>query len=163
MDTNRKLYFFADAPHLLKNLRTAIINNKLIALPEQFIQTHQLSSCVVQFSHLEELIQEQENLDFKIAPKLNKEVIKLTRFNKMKVNKACNMLNTDVSSALNFLSEERNKFEYSTTAIFIEIVSKWFSLITSRHAALALGKKPNNMESKEKTLQRNRYIFGIMY
>lgn len=29
MDGNRKLFFFADAPHLLKNLRTAIINNKL--------------------------------------------------------------------------------------------------------------------------------------
>lgn len=58
MDNTRKLYFFADSPHLLKNLRTAIINNKLIALPDKFVQTHKLLSCVVKFSHLEELVQE---------------------------------------------------------------------------------------------------------
>jgi len=62
----------------------------------------------------------------------------------MRVNKATNMFRRDVSGALNFLSKERNKKEYSTTATFIEIISKWFSLITSRHAILALGKKLAN-------------------
>lgn len=51
--------------------------------------------------------------------------------------------------ALNFLSEDRSKTEYSTTATFIEIISKWFSLITSRHAVLALGKKPADEKSEE--------------
>lgn len=68
IDCNRKLFFFADGPHLLKNLRSAIINNKLIALLENFAKTRQLSSCIVKFSHLQDLVNVQENLDFKLAP-----------------------------------------------------------------------------------------------
>jgi len=75
MDDNRKLFFFADEPHLLKNLRAAIISNKFIVLLEKFAKTCQLSLCIVKFSHFQELVNEQENLDFKIAPKLNKEII----------------------------------------------------------------------------------------
>lgn len=56
MDCNRKLFFFADAPHLLKNLRAGIINNKFITLPETFVKTHQLTSNIVKFSHFEELM-----------------------------------------------------------------------------------------------------------
>ena len=78
VDNKRKLYFFADAPHILKNLRTALINNKVITLPDELQKSNKLSSCTVQFSHLTELVDIQENLYFKLAPKLNKTVINLT-------------------------------------------------------------------------------------
>ncbi|KYN22677.1 THAP domain-containing protein 9 [Trachymyrmex cornetzi] len=146
IDCNRKLFFFADGPHLLKKLRAAIIANKQILLPEEFTEIYQLSSRIVKFSHFQNLVNEQENMDYKIAPKLNNEVITMTRFNKMKVNKAANMFSRDVSGALNFLSEERNNDEYRTTATFVEIMAKWFNIITSRHAILALGKNPKNEE-----------------
>lgn len=149
VDCNRKLFFFADGPHLLKNLRAAIINNKLIALPQTFTKTRQLSSHIVTVSHLEELVKEQENLDLKLAPKLNKDSITVTRFNKMRVNKATHIFSNDVSGALHLLSEEQNNTEYSTTATFIDIVSKWFNLITSRHAVLALGNKSTDGKNTE--------------
>lgn len=158
MDSNRKLFFFADGPHLIKNLRTAIIKNKLIVLPEKFAKSHQLSSYIVKCSHLEELINEQENLDIKLAPKLKKDTLQLTQFNKMKVQKATNMFSKDVSSSLQFLSEERNINEYSTTAKFIEIISKWFSLITSRHMVLALGRNPENEKSIEKYTKTVQFL-----
>lgn len=59
---NRKLFFIADAPHLLKNLKATLINNKIIELPQKFIQTYNLSSSVAKVEHLHELIDIQENI-----------------------------------------------------------------------------------------------------
>ncbi|KYN12957.1 hypothetical protein ALC57_14869 [Trachymyrmex cornetzi] len=135
---------YSDGSHLLKNLRTALLNNKIIVMPDQFKKSNNLSLCTVQYSHFEELVDIRENLYFKLAPKLNRNVMQLTNFNKMKINKATNLLNRDVSSALNFLAEERDKNDYKTTALFIEIASKWFTLITSRSPLVALGKTSVN-------------------
>lgn len=59
----------------------------------------------------------------------------------MKVNKAISMINRDVSSALNFLGSKINDNNFKTTALFMETASKWFALVTSRTALVALGKK----------------------
>lgn len=55
----------------------------------------------------------------------------------MKVGKSTNVISHDVCSALRFLSNELNKPEYITTAWFIEVIEKWFTLMTSRHPVLA--------------------------
>ncbi|EZA48868.1 hypothetical protein X777_13138 [Ooceraea biroi] len=57
----------------------------------------------------------------------------------MRVNKARQILSTQVSSSLKFLADHNGNEEYTTTAWFIEVVSKWFSLITSRNPQIALG------------------------
>lgn len=124
IDNKRKLFFFADAPHLLKNLRSCLENNKIIQLPETFVHTHKLSSSIVKFKHLSELVELQENSIFKLTPKLNHSDIIPGKYNKMKVNKAKNVMSTDTSSALKFLAKENCKIEYETTASFIEVVSK---------------------------------------
>ena len=54
------------------------------------------------------------------------------------------MQNTNVSSALNFFRQKQNKDDYKTMALFIEVVSKWFALLTSQTAKIALGKTANN-------------------
>lgn len=127
-------------------MRTALINNRIIILPSNYVESLNLQSSIVQCLHLEELVTEQENMFFKFAPLLNKNVLTLTQFNKMKVNKATNVFNRSSSSALNYMSE--NNETYKTT--FIQIVSKWFTLITSRHASVALGKKAEFVESENK-------------
>lgn len=57
----------------------------------------------------------------------------------MRVQKATNLFSKDVGSALQFVSNERNINEYSTTATFIETfisinvaveVTKWLNIIT---------------------------------
>lgn len=67
----------------------------------------------------------------------------------MKVNKAKNIISRDVSSAMKFYAEETNKKEFNTTSIFIEYMSKWFTLVTARTPKLALGKQAGD-EKKEK-------------
>lgn len=160
LDNNRKLFFFADAPHLLKNLRSALVNNKIITLQQNFTEMYELSSCTVKCSHIEELVAEQENLIFKLAPKLDKDTITLTNFNKMRVNKATN--SRDVSSALKFIGEERNINEYKVTALFIEIVSKWFNIITSRTSLLSLGKIEGEEESERKFHQSIKFLKSVI-
>ncbi|KAL6419174.1 hypothetical protein ACFW04_014051 [Cataglyphis niger] len=66
IDDKSKLFFFANGSHLIKNLR-ALINNKIITLLDYFKNYNKLSSGIVQFTHLEELVNEQENLLFMLA------------------------------------------------------------------------------------------------
>lgn len=138
-DSERRLFFFADGPHLLKNLKAALVNNRSIILQPNYVKALNLSSSIVKCSHLEELVAEQENMFFKFAPKLNKDVLTMSQFNKMKVNKAVNLFNRTSNSALNYRGEKNNNEDYNTTDFFIEIVSKWFTFITSRNFSLVLG------------------------
>ncbi|KMQ87961.1 thap domain-containing protein 4, partial [Lasius niger] len=64
-----------------------------MGIEKKFIETLELSSDIVQFEHLKELVAEQKDYHFKLVPKLHENVIKTTTFNKMKVNMATNMLN----------------------------------------------------------------------
>lgn len=59
-----------------------------------------MSSKIVQVTHLQELVEVQENFLFKLVLKLNND--DPTNFNKMKMSLAINMLNRNVSSSLNF-------------------------------------------------------------
>jgi len=122
VNPQRKLFFFADDPHLLKNLRTALINNKSVIFPPNYIETLNISSSIVQCSHLEELVAEQENMFFKFASKLNKDILTTNQFNKMKVNKAVNVFDRNSSSALNYMSEKYDNEEYKTTALLTFIL-----------------------------------------
>ncbi|EZA48115.1 THAP domain-containing protein [Ooceraea biroi] len=116
LDSNRKLMFIADAPHLVKTLRAALLNNKSIELPPQVVKAFNLSDPVVQCDHLTELLDIQENLQFKLIHKIKKQDMKCSTFNKMKVSKATNLWSRDVSSAMKFYACEKGKKEYNTTA-----------------------------------------------
>lgn len=162
IDNQRNLYFFADAPHLLKNLRSCLENNKIIELPQTFVHAHKLSSSTVECKHLSELVAIQENLCLKLTPKLQHNDITPGKFNKMKVSKAKNVMSTDVSSALTFLAEEQHKIEYKTTASFIEVVSKWFTLVTSRSRRVALGITPGNEKSENTYNQSIEFLESVI-
>lgn len=162
IDNTRKLFFIADAPHLLKNLKATLINNKIIELPQKFVQTYNLSSSITKCEHLYELIDIQENLQFKFTPKISKKDISCSTFNRMKVNKARNILSQNVSSAMKFYAEEKKRPELNTTAAFIQVCSKWFTLITARTPKVALGKTANNIETKKKFDQNVEFLEFIL-
>lgn len=162
VDNNRKIFFIADAPHLLKNLKAALLNNKVMELPAKFLETYKLSHAVVKCDHLNELIEVQENLQFKFIPKIKKQDMKCTTFNKMKVDKATNLWSRNVSSAMNFYAEEQGKKEFNTTATFIEVISKWFTLVTARTPRVALGLTTNNKEKETKFKTNIAFLQSIV-
>lgn len=159
---NRKLWFIADPGHLLKNLKFCMINNKVITLPAKIVTDNNLSSSVVDCLHVKELAQFQENLQLKLAPSIKVDDISSGTFNKMKVNKAKNFLSRDISASLQFLSTQNSKQAFCTTAFFIEVVSKWFTLVTSRTPKIALGKVSGDTFSEKKFEESIAFLESII-
>lgn len=90
--------------------------------------------------HILDVVNYQKNLKFQLALKLTEQDLFPNHFQKKKVSKSTNVISHDVSSALRFLAEELHKPEYLTTAWYIEIIDKWFNLMTSRNPVMALSK-----------------------
>lgn len=150
LDCTRKLWFSADSGHLLKNLKACILGNKTITVPDFFVEKYNLSSSVVDCKHFETLAEIQENSDLKLVPKLKVDDLAPNTFEKMKVNKARHFLSHEVSAGLKTLAAITQNDDLNTTAAFVDVVCKWFSIVTARSPQLALGKSPGNSFSQEK-------------
>lgn len=100
--------------------------------------------------HLKKLLSPQQNLEFKLAPKLTPDYLDTKKhFLKMRVSSATNVFNNETSSALKFLAEEHSKEAYYTIAWFVDFIFRWFKIITARHPAFGLGKKHGICKSYE--------------
>lgn len=144
-DANRLLYIIGDPPHILKNLKQALVSNGTIIVSNDVVIKYNLPCNQIKLKHFDELINIQNNSELFLTPRLKPDDIRCNNFNKMKVNKAKHVFSNDVSSSFLLLADENNKPEYITTAWFVKIISKWFSLITSRCCTLALGTKNENV------------------
>lgn len=140
LNANTFLHVFADVPHLFKNIKSMLITNKIIQLPNSIVEKHALPTKEILSSHIFELAKYQESHIFKLAPKLSEEDLLPSHFSKMKVSTSSNVISHSVSSALKFLADELKKPEYLTTAWFLDQIEKWFFLMTSRHPSCALSK-----------------------
>lgn len=162
-DDTRKIYIFADVPHLFKNIKNMLISNKLINLADSITDEYKLPSNTVKASHIVDIIKYQEPLQFKLVPKLSEADLMPSHFQKMKVRTSTNVISRPVSSALRFLSNELKITEYNTTAWFIDIIETWFTLMSSRHPSVALSLK--NMQAYDEAishLQKTMSIFQRM-
>ena len=136
----KKIFIIADPVHLFKNIRMALLNNKTIELPENVVAQHNLQHNLVQASHIKELVDYQDKLNFKLAPKLHEQDLTPSHFQTMRVSSATNVISHSVSSGLKFLADELKKPKLLTTAWFLDRVEQWFKLMTSRHPVFALSK-----------------------
>jgi hypothetical protein len=136
----RKIYFLADGPHLLKNIKNCLVQNKSIQLSPYFVEKYKLPSNLVKIEHIKTFCIEEETVDLKFAPKLSVDLLNTGHFNKVKVSHALNVLNWDVSCGMRLAAESTEDKSSLTTAFFIDMVSKWFKLISSRTTTLALSK-----------------------
>ncbi|KAJ8956758.1 hypothetical protein NQ314_006632 [Rhamnusium bicolor] len=136
---DRKLFFTPDVPHLFKNIKSALVN-KIIIIPKDIQVQFSLPSNRVDISHINDLIEFQRSFQCKLAPKLNEADLNPSHYEKMRVSNASHVLSSEVSSALKFMAQELKRPEYLTTAWFVEVVCKWFELMTSRHPIMALSR-----------------------
>lgn len=97
------LYFVADAPHVIKNPKAALINGQQITLPDWVVFKHALPSNVVTVDHLHTLASYQENLQLKLSPGLTTKILTPSHFDKMKVSNALNVFSHANSAALEYL------------------------------------------------------------
>ncbi|KAJ3641206.1 hypothetical protein Zmor_027721 [Zophobas morio] len=136
-----KIYFLADGPHLLKNIKQCLVQNKIIQLPNDFVEKYKLTSDLVDVQHIKDFCEEEGKFELQFASKLNVDLLQSNHFNKMKVSNSLNVLNRNVSCGIKFDAEEEREDKSSlTTAVFIDVVHRWFQLISSRSTILALSK-----------------------
>lgn len=127
------LYVFADVPHLLKNLRTALMNQDFV-LSEELNKKYNFPSRIISFKYIEQLISIQErNSSLRLASKLDSKLLKLSNFEKMNVAFAARIFSHRTAAALEFLIEKKYISEDARATVwFIKLISKWFNLMNSR-------------------------------
>ena len=90
---NCKLYFMADPPHLLKNIRNCLLAQTIV-LPENVVRIHSLPSNIVR-----DLVSIQEGKEFKVAPSLKQVHVNPGKLQNMKVNLAAQVLSHSTATA----------------------------------------------------------------
>jgi hypothetical protein len=138
VDPTRKLYFLADVPHLLKNLRASLVNKSKLHLPEKFFNERNISNKEITIEPLEELIKHQEDQELKLAPNLRPRIVDPSHFQKMNVGEALSFFSHSSSSALKYRALESSSRGSLALAAFIDVIRSWFDLMTSRNRSMAL-------------------------
>ena len=109
-------------------------------LPDQVVSKFLLSAAVVSVDPRNELLNYQAIYILKPAPQLNKKHLQLSHFDKMKVSSALNVFSHSVAAILKLMVEIENWDNSNlTTSWFIDIIKRWFNLMSSRYPTIALG------------------------
>ena len=81
------IYGFNDVSHLLKAMRNALYNNKVLKIKERYLQLLNLTSTEVKWEYIVKLFEFDQKHVLKIAPHIKaKHIYKLGHYNKMKVS-----------------------------------------------------------------------------
>ncbi len=148
---DRHLYFMPDVPHLVKNLKSALVRGQVLTIPQNVVNKENLPSNKVSVVPIKDLLSFQEGMALKVAPHLSAAAIEPSHFEKMKVGPALNVFSKATSAGLKYMVQQENRpLSYLTTAWFLEQVDHWFDLMSSRHPITALSRV--KMEEYEKAI-----------
>jgi hypothetical protein len=151
MDASKYLYFVADVPHLIKNLKSMLLKH-VFKLPQNVCEQNNLSSPYVSADHLKAVAIYQQQKDLLLAPNLTLSLFTPGHFKKMKVSQALNVFSKASSAAIRYLVKEEDYPEdMNTTAWFVDQANHWFDLLSSRHPVMALSKL--KLEKYEEAVQ----------
>lgn len=151
-----RLYFMADPPHLLKNIRNCLLT-QTITLPDEIVRANCLPSNIVSLKHVKDLISMQEGMELKVAPKLKQIHVNPGKFQKMKVNLAAQVLSHSTSTALRLCVARKLLPDAAlTTAWFLQTVNDWFDTMNARFPLASIFKSST---AKVEILQKIRDLF----
>ncbi|KAJ3604002.1 hypothetical protein NHX12_028743 [Muraenolepis orangiensis] len=86
--SDMRLYFMPDVPHLVKNWKSALVNGQTITLPQDVVVKEKLTSNKVSIGPLQVLVGYQEGMTLKLVSKLSRNILEPSHFEKMKVSSA---------------------------------------------------------------------------
>ncbi len=144
------LTMYADATHLLKNLRNCLLSWGKVSLPNNVVSREGLVSSEVNVDAFVRVIQFQENKELKIAPKLDWKCIRVKGFEKMRVKPAQALLSRDTAAAIRYMvSQGRSPQSDLASAFFAEQVGYWYTLMTGRRELDSFTKNyPDQLQEK---------------
>eukprot|EP00794_Sanderia_malayensis_P001655 gene1655-1842_t len=123
-DGERYIYFFSDAPHLLKTLRNNLANSGS-GKKTKFLWNQ---SNDLLWKHVQGCYEEDAKCQIRKLPKLTNEHIYLNSYSVMRVNLAAQVMSHSVASTMKAYSPQES-FE---TAKFIALVDCFFDCMNSR-------------------------------
>jgi len=124
-DENTFIYFFSDIPHLLKTLR----NNLLHSGSEGHTRFMFKDGGHILWKHIKDYYMEDSLSCYRHLNKITPDHIFLTSYSKMNVKLAAQLLSSKVATTL----KEYGDDETQETAVFCELVDKWFDCGNVRH------------------------------
>lgn len=146
----KKVYFLPDPTHIYKNIRLALTNN-VFSISQEIVSKYNLPFNEISMEPIIAVIEEDKNVDLKIAPYLKEIHVQPQHFDKMKVQGAMALLNHDVAAAIKYyIARGKIAEKHLTTAWFLEIVHKWYNIMTSRIIKHGLSKR--NMDEYNATI-----------
>ena len=135
-----RLYFMADTPHLLKNIRNCLLTQSIV-LPDFIVQSSNLPSKYVSMEHIRQLVSIQDQMELKLVPNLKKAHVFPGQYQKMRVNMAATVISHTTASALRFCnSANLLSNDVLSTAWFLDLVNKWFETMNARFIKASLFK-----------------------
>ena len=169
-----RLWFVADPPHLLKNLKCMLVRNKYFTIAEDIVRRNNLNHNTVSLAPVRHLIEIQANKHLKLAPRLSANLIDQNHFDKMNVAQAVHFFSKSVTAGIRFIVEQAQQgdselskginkdqqAQYLTTAWFFDQVRHWFDLMSSRHPSLGLS-KVSSTKYEELTTSLRHFIYLI--
>jgi len=131
---DHKIYIVPDPSHLLKNLRGAMLAGTL-QIPEFLKNLYNLPSTVIGGHHVRQLWNQQANEKYELRTlhHLTADDLYPDNFYKMHVGSAVRFFSVKTAAALELAVENKVLHEDAlTTAWFIQKITKWFELVSSR-------------------------------
>lgn len=148
-NVNWWLYFMADVPHLIKNLCAALLNGSIFLIGDRQISIRPVIA----------LAEYQEHRVLKLAPKLKLDLLtKPSHFAKMKVANAMSIVSNSTAKGLEYMVDHdlmspELKKEALDTSWFLDLMNRWFDIMSSRSPATALSNlKRENYDKAKKVL-----------
>ena len=123
-------------------------------MAKKFQEQFNLPTDVIDWGVVEEVAKFQEEHELKIAPKLTVKTLEkgASHFGKMDVGCAHAVFQRDTAAVIEFMVAHHNyPEEYLTTAYFIELVARWWSIMKARCRSLAFSHK--NVEIFNDTIE----------
>lgn len=121
-DTNREIFVFADAPHLLKLIRNNFLDHGFVLDNGQYV----LSQCVQQ------LIAHSRS-DIKVTHRLSSKHINVKGPHRMKVKLAAQLLSETTAKTLRYFGRKGYlSKDWDATSDFILLADSWFDAFNSR-------------------------------
>ncbi|XP_049271728.1 uncharacterized protein LOC119395051 [Rhipicephalus sanguineus] len=151
---DQMLFFMADPAHVLKNIRAQLLRSETFTLGQETVKEQELPGEIVSVDHIKAVLEFDSDDDLKVANKLSDIHIGSGHFTKMKVNVAVQMFREAPPAIRYLVKQGKLKPEAEATAWFLELVSKWYTLMSSRHPVVALSYfDPSKHEDAVKILQ----------
>ncbi len=101
-----QLFFMPDVPHLIKNLKSALIRGHAFVIHSE--KKKNLPSNQVSVVPIKDLVAFQEGMTLKIAPHLTAAAIGPSHFEKMKAGSALNVFSRATSAGLKYMVQQEN-------------------------------------------------------